>query len=207
MHTPYGARVRDLRTKRAWSQEELGSVADVSVRTIQRIEGGEPASFDTLKALASAFDIDVRALMEFSVHREQPTSGEGTFLLRIRTGGDLFKIVGGADAFGFDHDEFDQGNDVEAVAAFLQELHDYADNWSEIGPAEHVRVPHQFTAKIKELEDRGLWVFSMRHPEPYGVGSTAVKLSVAKVYITKATNPQIMTLDADGARSPERPQS
>jgi transcriptional regulator with XRE-family HTH domain len=206
MNTPYGARVRDLRTKRAWSQEELGSVADVSVRTIQRIEGGEPASFDTLKALANALDLDVRELTESFANREQPASASA-FLVRIHTGGDLFRIVGGADAFGFDHDEFDEENDVEAVAAFLQELHDYADNWSEIGPAEHVRIPHQFTAKIKELENRGLWIFSMRHPEPYGVGSTAVTLSVAKVYITKATNPQIMTLGTDRAASPERPQS
>ena len=62
--THYGPYIKELRTARAWSQEQLAQVSDLSVRTIQRIENGEPASFETLKSIASAFDLDVSEVLE-----------------------------------------------------------------------------------------------------------------------------------------------
>lgn len=50
--------VQTLRLKKGWTQEQLALVSGLSVRTIQRIERGETASADSLKALAAAFDID-----------------------------------------------------------------------------------------------------------------------------------------------------
>jgi len=47
---------------RAWTQEELATVAGTSVRTIPRIERGEPASVETLRALAQALDVTVDVL-------------------------------------------------------------------------------------------------------------------------------------------------
>jgi len=54
--------VRRLRTERAWSQEQLACSADVSLRTIQRVEADGSASNETRMALAAVFGIDVRAL-------------------------------------------------------------------------------------------------------------------------------------------------
>lgn len=54
--------VKRLRTERAWSQEHLAQIADVSLRTIQRVEADGSASRETRMALASAFAIDVREL-------------------------------------------------------------------------------------------------------------------------------------------------
>jgi transcriptional regulator with XRE-family HTH domain len=56
------SRVKRLRTERAWTQEQLAKICGVSVRTIQRLETGEKMSFETLKAIATAFDLDVRDL-------------------------------------------------------------------------------------------------------------------------------------------------
>jgi transcriptional regulator with XRE-family HTH domain len=53
--------VRLLRDVRHWSQEQLAAISGLNVRTIQRVEQAEPASFDTRRALARAFgfeDID-----------------------------------------------------------------------------------------------------------------------------------------------------
>ena len=54
--------VRRLRTERAWSQEQLAASADVSLRTIQRVEADGSASNETRMALAAVLGIDVRAL-------------------------------------------------------------------------------------------------------------------------------------------------
>ncbi len=56
------AKIKRWREERYWSQEHLAELAGIGVRTIQRIENGEQASPESLKALAAAFNIDVMAL-------------------------------------------------------------------------------------------------------------------------------------------------
>lgn len=50
--------VKTLRETRKWSQELLSEISGIHVRTIQRIEKGKPASIDSYRALARAFDIE-----------------------------------------------------------------------------------------------------------------------------------------------------
>jgi transcriptional regulator with XRE-family HTH domain len=54
--------VQKLRLQRGWSQEQLAELSGLSVRTIQRIERGLPASNETLKSLASVFEIEFSTL-------------------------------------------------------------------------------------------------------------------------------------------------
>ncbi len=56
--------VRKLRTKRSWSQEQLADFSGLNVRTIQRVEKGQKASLETLKCLASVFEVDIDTLTE-----------------------------------------------------------------------------------------------------------------------------------------------
>ena len=48
--------VLELRSEKAWSQEELGIAAGLNLRTIQRIEKEATISLQSKKALASAFE-------------------------------------------------------------------------------------------------------------------------------------------------------
>ena len=66
------ANIRRWREERHWSQEHLAELAGVGLRTLQRIENGQQASAETLKALASAFQVDVIAL---SVDPEAEAAG------------------------------------------------------------------------------------------------------------------------------------
>ncbi len=54
--------VRKLRIEKGLSQEQLASMAGISVRTLQRIERGANASAETLKCLAAALDTEFSAL-------------------------------------------------------------------------------------------------------------------------------------------------
>ena len=56
--------VQKLRLQRGWSQEQLAEVSGLSVRTIQRLERGQAASVETLKALGAAFEVDFSTLKE-----------------------------------------------------------------------------------------------------------------------------------------------
>ena len=49
--------LKEMRLKRHWSQEQLAEMSGLSIRTIQRIENGENAGFESLKSLAAVFEI------------------------------------------------------------------------------------------------------------------------------------------------------
>lgn len=56
--------IQKLRLQRGWSQEQLAEVSGLSVRTIQRLERGQPGSLESIKALAAVFETDLDRLKE-----------------------------------------------------------------------------------------------------------------------------------------------
>jgi XRE family transcriptional regulator, regulator of sulfur utilization len=55
--------VRKLRLQRGWTQEHLAELTGLSVRSIQRLERGQPGSLESVNALAAVFEVD-RALFK-----------------------------------------------------------------------------------------------------------------------------------------------
>ncbi|NKB32544.1 MAG: helix-turn-helix domain-containing protein [Pseudomonadales bacterium] len=54
--------IRIEREKRAWSQQHLANVSGLGIRTIQRIETSGTASNESVKALASVFEMEISQL-------------------------------------------------------------------------------------------------------------------------------------------------
>ncbi len=59
--------LRRERELRAWTQSHLAEVADLSMRTVQRIERSGDASMESASALAVALNLELAALMEIPV--------------------------------------------------------------------------------------------------------------------------------------------
>ena len=59
-----GDRIREMREARAWTQAHLADAAGLSLRTVQRLESLHSCSAETMLALASALEVDVRMLAE-----------------------------------------------------------------------------------------------------------------------------------------------
>jgi len=56
-------RLRNLRTERQWSQEQLATLSGLNLRTIQRLESGSRISVESLRALAAVFEVPPDALL------------------------------------------------------------------------------------------------------------------------------------------------
>lgn len=65
--------VQKFRLKHGWSQQQLADASGLSVRTVQRIEAGYPASTESLKSLAAVFEVD------FSTLNPESTMNSTTF--------------------------------------------------------------------------------------------------------------------------------
>lgn len=61
-------RLRILRDKRGWTQEELAEYADLAYRHVQRLESTKnppPAKIDTIEKLAKAFKLSLSKMLNF----------------------------------------------------------------------------------------------------------------------------------------------
>lgn len=54
--------LKELRISRHLSQDQLAQMSGLNVRTIQRIESGSNASFESLKCLAAALEVEISIL-------------------------------------------------------------------------------------------------------------------------------------------------
>jgi transcriptional regulator with XRE-family HTH domain len=82
------ARVLDLRKQRSWSQDEMATAAGLNLRTIQRIENEGTASLQSLKAIASALEVDLENL-KFTPEKSMSRFEYKTVVLPFRVG--IFK--------------------------------------------------------------------------------------------------------------------
>jgi len=72
MKTELANRMKELRTRKGFSQEELSEKTGLSLRTIQRIENGETEPRgDSLKRLALAFDVTSDDLVDWTVQEDR----------------------------------------------------------------------------------------------------------------------------------------
>ena len=79
--------IQKHRLQRGWSQEQLAEVSGLSVRTVQRLERGQVASVESLKAPGSAFEIDFSSLKEPTMDMpagEKLRSDEALALAHVR---------------------------------------------------------------------------------------------------------------------------
>ena len=70
----HSQQIKQLRSERGWTQQQLADICSLSLRTIQRVELIGVASLETTKALAVAFECDRAALLaatDLSVNNSQ----------------------------------------------------------------------------------------------------------------------------------------
>ncbi len=187
--------LKELRQVRAWSQDQLAEISGLSVRTIQRIENGGPASYETLKSLAAAFDIAMDELTERKPEENKSTRNEtkaSHFLVRIEEGSQLFNLLGNIHGYQFYNDEAKDRPDTELIARFIQDMKDWGECWDEVEPADRIVTAREYTDRIQELEEKGLWVFAARAKRKMQDHNGPFHFNILVVYILKSDNPEII---------------
>jgi len=65
-------RIKELRNRKGYSQEELSEKTGLSLRTVQRIENGETKPRgDSLRRLATAFDVSPDGIVDWTVQEDK----------------------------------------------------------------------------------------------------------------------------------------
>ncbi|MCC7247088.1 MAG: helix-turn-helix transcriptional regulator [Lysobacter sp.] len=167
------ALIRHFRGMRHWSQEQLAEISGLNIRTIQRVEQGGSASFDTRRALARAFDFDdIDSFNKpISVPSEDELRGakekfdrENIMLpaFSLTTGRQLAQL---AEACEMDLSEpvFDLPRDAaELFAELVDAFREYRECSELYSEVQRIDLYEDLQSKIDELKAKGV---SLRYAE------------------------------------------
>ena len=130
--------IRALREMRGWSQDTVSALSRLSIRTIQRVECGEPSNTDTRQALARVFELDdidafnkpfrLPEPKQIQAAREQFEREHVTLEAHIAASGrDLVRLFDTADMSSSSSVVELEGDAAEAFAGLVDYLRDYRD--------------------------------------------------------------------------------
>ncbi len=130
--------VLEFRELRQWSQDTLSAISKLSIRTIQRVENGEPSNGDTRRALALAFELKDADVFNkpFSLPNPEQIRAEAERLKRehvilatkiASSGQELARLIEQADMNSSSSAVELEGSAAEAFASLVDYLRDYSD--------------------------------------------------------------------------------
>ena len=66
--------IRKLRLEQGWTQQELAQHSGLSIRTVQRIEKGQPPSEESAKCLGAVFGVESQDILDYYAHNQPPAA-------------------------------------------------------------------------------------------------------------------------------------
>ena len=76
-------KLKKLRESKAWSQSHLADVADISLRTIQRIEKSGIASPESVKAICASYGIEACDILKSEIEQNDEPTFSGAIRFKI----------------------------------------------------------------------------------------------------------------------------
>lgn len=159
--------VKTIRKNRGWSQEQLAENSRLNLRTIQRVENGEPSSIDTRRCLADAFganDIDafnkatnIPSQEELKKYQDYiENSCEEVHATKITTGAKVLDIAKRCSLSFFDS-SFDMKIEGEIIIDLIKNhFSEYGDCHELYNHENKKIVAIEIQEKIEELERLGI---------------------------------------------------
>ena len=184
--------IKRKREERGWTQSHFAEIAGLSSRTIQRLEKGEGASKETLLAVASVLEVDVKTLTDENVSQIPKPDSKIVLLPKLENGKETLDVVWGADAFEMDHPHV-TGEEGSVVGALLENLKDMGEIGPECSLGRKIEWAEDIDTLLCELIELGFIVFGQTRRTTLSTNDgKKIKFNVATVIVAKKDNPAIV---------------
>jgi transcriptional regulator with XRE-family HTH domain len=189
-------RVRELRKAQALSQDHLARLADVDIRTIQRLERGEPTSAETLMAIAAVLKTDIKRLSASLVAEDAPVPKHTDLLPKLTSGKEFSDIALGTDHFQFHHDEDTDPRSVRAMKGVLEFLKQDLVRLHDAALKERLNVEGELSIALRGIETWGYHLFGIRRVIRRRAEGRSTLISMATFYLSHSRSAKLIK---DGA--------
>lgn len=181
------------RKARGWTQEQLAIVANVTVRTIQRLESGESPAPETLMAVAQAFGMKAEHLNPTSDSVSDAASRRYVHLLpRLATVSDLTAVISRAHQCQYEHDEIADPRSITVMKDILEAVGKDVARLQDARPEERHVIEAELSRELERLQSLGYYLFGITRVVPRFFDEHVMLMSVATIYITHSRSPKIV---------------
>jgi transcriptional regulator with XRE-family HTH domain len=192
-NTQRGQAMKKHRRARGWTQEQLAIVANVTVRTIQRLESGDSPAPETLMAVAQAFGMKAEQLNSESGAVSESASRRYVHLLPLLSDvGDLTALMSKAHQIQFEHDEDDDPRSVSAMKEALRPVSEAMVKFHGAGPEERPGIEAELSRELEGLQGLGYYLFGIVRVLPRFFDEHVMLLSLATIYLSHSHSPKIV---------------
>ena len=121
----------------------------------------ETFTVDILRKMKTTHEKWVRAALD---NAKEGKTDPVKKLPRITTGKQIVEIILNVHAYQFDHDEFQSQEEADFVSDFLQNIQDWGEvsGFGDFEIGKQAQLAFDLNKEIKELEDRGFFIFGER---------------------------------------------
>jgi transcriptional regulator with XRE-family HTH domain len=191
-----GKLMKKQRKARGWTQEQLATVANLTVRTIQRLESGESPAPETLMAIAQAFGMKVEQMNPTSDAISEPPALRYVHLLpRLTTGSDLTAVSLRGHQFQFEHDDDSDPRSISAMKDVLKALSADVVRLHDAKPEDRHLIEEELSRELEGLQGLGYYVFGIVRVVPKFFDEHVLLIYLATIYISHSRSPKIVKTD------------
>ena len=115
---------------------------------------------------------------------------------RITSAGQLTGIIGNALGLSFLADDVD-GDEMEVIGGFQQDLTDWMDIWQDIGPASHAEASTHLGERLSEIRDMGWSVYGRLERRSVRFGGITESMPIGVIAIVRG-EPSAVLSHTDG---------
>ena len=163
--------IKEYRAKRALTQEHLAQLSEVNIRTIQRLVSSGACSKENLRAIAEAFDTDVKQLIKEAELRKALNPDFLNFFEEIASKNvllnlqemncpkDLLDCLAGCVGQITDFPNDLSVSEARLVGLALDFLKDFAEIESGLGPSEKIKMAEHLNQNFSGLRQLGILLF------------------------------------------------
>lgn len=94
-----GDMIRQLRMERGWTQQQLAEIADLSLRTVQRVENQNVASNESVSSLAAVLELPREQILAAVISSEQISQAQQRVAWLLPAATLVGAILGSAGTF------------------------------------------------------------------------------------------------------------
>ena len=157
---------------------------------------------ETRSALAAVFEIDLKQLDgEEKIQQAKNQGNDGVlFYHRVLSGTVVVEIFEGTYWYRFSNEDPRNNHDAETIADAVQNIQDWSEIWSDIEAGSKVKATFELGELLKELEEKGLWVFGLRTRSKFKLprrDGTSLELDgdVCNIHIAYADSKRVIILN------------
>ncbi len=125
------------------------------------------------------------------------------FLTRVTSGKELMNIIFNAFGYRTDHDEIETEEEADYIGTVLQTFVDYGEISDILETHEKVKISLEFNEILKDLEEKGYFLFGERNLENY---ASIENCPIATLLIKKKDSKEIIKMDLNEGEAHNKSQ-